>query len=103
MTETEYEGLRVLYFEYQALSQKYDSLKLKIALKDTAITMCMQSRDSLIMDNKELVRRMREFSNEMINIEKDMLRMGAKINIWKSAAIISTGFALLLGTIIIVG
>lgn len=101
MTPLEYDGLRALYYQFHELSAKYDSLKLKVALKDTAITMCMQSRDSLIMDNKALINEMSETSIKLEEIRENISKERDKAIRWKTIGV-STSVGLIITSLILI-
>jgi hypothetical protein len=101
MTPLEYDGLKAMYYQFHELSAKYDSLKLKAALKDTALTMCMQSRDSLIMDNKVLINEMSEISIKLEEIREDISKERDNAIRWKTIGI-STSVGLVITSLILI-
>lgn len=101
MTSLEYDGLRAFYYQYQELSAKYDSLQFKIVLKDKAINTCMDSRDSLIVDNKEMINQIDHMSTKLRGISDDLNKVDTKYRTWKTIGISSSVALIITGIIII--
>lgn len=102
MTEEQYEGLQILYYDYQSISAKYQTCKKMAELKDSIIGICMNDRDSLILLNENCIDDFNQIDIKLEAVKQDISSMEQSLKTWKIIGIsASVGFTGLLTVMIL--